>query len=99
VKGILFLATPHQGSESTKFPSILTNIANIALSGTSRKFGRMRSDLIEAIETKSEVLREISVNFRHKAGNFQVASFVEQDTILPLRARVCIISVLKIPPT
>ncbi|KAH9208242.1 Alpha/Beta hydrolase protein, partial [Leptodontidium sp. 2 PMI_412] len=44
VNGILFLATPHRGSGSTQFQSVLTGIANVALSGTSRFVGHMRSD-------------------------------------------------------
>lgn len=96
MKGILFLATPHQGSGSTQFPSVLTSIANVALSGTSRFARHMRSDLIKALEKDSQILKEISISFRHKASNFHIASFIEQDITPPTKSRVYINSALQI---
>lgn len=98
MNGILFLATPHRGSGSTQFPSVLTGIANIALSGTSRFVGSMRSDLIKALGKDSQVLKDISTNFRHQARNFHIASFIEQDITPPTKSRVCINSALQFIP-
>jgi hypothetical protein len=69
---------------------VLTGIANVALTGTSRFVGHMRSDLIKALEKDSQVLKDISVNFRHQASNFHIASFIEQDITPPAKSRVCI---------
>ena len=88
VTAILFLGTPHRGSEETSIPLILTSIVNVALTGTSRVVGSMRSDLIKAIEKDSPVLKDISTNFRHLTRNIKVASFIEQDITPPSKKRV-----------
>jgi hypothetical protein len=89
VAGILFLATPHRGSSETQFPTVLTSIANVALSGTSRFVGNMRSDLIKALEKDSKILKEISTSFRHQARSMKIASFIEQSLTPPAKSRVC----------
>ncbi|KAH8745409.1 hypothetical protein BGZ57DRAFT_862505 [Hyaloscypha finlandica] len=88
VKGILFLATPHRGSGSTQFPSVLTGIANLALTGTSRFVGSMRLDLIKNLKKDSKVLEDIATNFRKQTSSLQIASFIEQDITPPLKSRI-----------
>ena len=88
VTAILFLATPHRGSEETSIPFILSSILNIALTGTSRLVGSMRSDLIKAIEKDSQILKDISTTFRNLTRNIKVASFIEQKITPPSKKRV-----------
>jgi hypothetical protein len=78
---------------------VVTGIANLALTGTSRFVGRMRSDLIENLKKDSKVLEDIATNFRKQTNSFQIASFIEQDITPPLKSRVCITSAWHIFPT
>jgi hypothetical protein len=87
VIGILFLGTPHRGSSTTQFPLVLANIMNVvALPGTTRFTGQMRVDLIK----NSDVLKELSTNFRYQVSNIEIISFIEQKTTPPLKQRVSI---------
>jgi hypothetical protein len=88
VTAILFLGTPHRGSEETGFPLVLTAIANVALAGASRFVGSMRSDLIKSLERDSKILKDISTNFRHQTGDIKIASFIEQKRTPPANSRV-----------
>lgn len=88
VAGICFLSTPHRGSSQTHLPIILTNIANFAISGTSRFTGVMRTDLIESLQKDSPILKDISTNFRNQTTNIRIASFIEQEMTPPANARV-----------
>lgn len=88
VAGILFLGTPHRGSSETQFPIVLTSIANVALSGTSRFVGAMRSDLIKALQKDSKILKEISTSFRNQTQCMKIASFIEQSFTPPAKSIV-----------
>jgi hypothetical protein len=88
VTGILFLSTPHRGSSQTQFPVVLTRIANVALSGSSRFVGAMRSDLIKALEKDSKILKDISTDFRNQTRSIKIASFIEQSLTPPANLRV-----------
>ena len=86
--GILFLGTPHRGSSETQFPIVLTSIANIALSGSSRLIGAMRSDLIKTLQKDSKILKDISTDFRNQTQSMKIASFIEQSVTSPAKSRV-----------
>jgi len=88
VIAILFLGTPHRGSEETGFPLVLTSIANVALAGTSRFVGSMRSDLIKSLEKDSKILKDISTNFRGQTRDIKIASFIEQNRTPPAKNRI-----------
>jgi hypothetical protein len=87
--GIMFFGTPHRGSESTAFPMTLGNVANIALSRTSRYTGKIRTDLIDMLKKDSDFLKRISTNFRNQLGKLKLSSFIEQDITPPSSVRVC----------
>lgn len=86
--GIFFLGTPHRGSSQTQLPMVLTNIANLALSGASRFVGGMRTDLVKSLQKDSPILKDISTNFRNQTRNIRIASFIEQEITPPANARV-----------
>jgi hypothetical protein len=88
VSAILFLATPHRGSGETQLPMVLARIANVALAGTSRFIGRMRTDLIESLERDSGDLKGISTDFRNQMGDMKIASFIETSITPPAKTRV-----------
>jgi hypothetical protein len=92
VIAILFLGTPHRGSEETGFPLVLTSIANVALAGPSRFVGLMRSDLIKSLKKDSKILKDISTNFRNQTRDIKIASFIEQSRTPPSKNRVFILS-------
>lgn len=83
VKGILFMATPHQGSGSTKYPEILAKVVNFAISGPARIGGRLRTELLDILSKNSDTLSTIAIDFRNQLSSIKVVSFLEQSTTLP----------------
>ncbi|MCJ1255882.1 Kinesin light chain 3 [Lignoscripta atroalba] len=68
--GIVFLGTPHRGSEKATYGKILANIATTA----SR---RPTSQLLNALQVNSEFLMGLTSNFKFQLPNYQVVSFYE----------------------
>ena len=91
VSGILFLATPHQGSPSATYGATLSRIANTFVKGSqiSRLTGPIRTDLLDKLKTKERQLLDIAQDFRVHTGNIQIVSFIEQKNMrLNERVRV-----------
>lgn len=82
VKGIIFLSTPHRGSDSVKWPLLLANILNASSLGSARK------DLLKSLERNSEELLSISKNFRNQVEGVRIISFYEQNTTPPFSSLV-----------
>jgi len=87
VKGILFLATPHQGLGSTKYLEVLTNVINFAIAGPARINGRLRIEFVEILSKNSDALWKIAVDFRNQMSSIKIVSFLEQSTTPPLKKR------------
>ncbi|PQE25311.1 hypothetical protein CJF30_00000012 [Rutstroemia sp. NJR-2017a BBW] len=79
VYGIMFLGTPHGGSDETEFALTLTSIANATFSGVSRLSGRFRDELVKPLQRGSATLRNIQRNFLEKEIHLgiRIASFCE----------------------
>ncbi|TGO36360.1 hypothetical protein BHYA_0127g00150 [Botrytis hyacinthi] len=77
---ILFLATPHMGSDETKIPLSVANFANGFLSVPMRLSGRVRDDLIMPLARGSHILRDVQQTFKEKKlyEGISIASFQEQ---------------------
>ncbi|TGO23957.1 hypothetical protein BPAE_0116g00180 [Botrytis paeoniae] len=77
---ILFLATPHMGSDETKIPLSVANFANGCLSVPMRLSGRVRDDLIMPLARGSHILRDVQQTFKEKKlyEGISIASFQEQ---------------------
>ncbi|KAB8290368.1 hypothetical protein EYC80_010801 [Monilinia laxa] len=87
---ILFLATPHGGSDETKLPLYLANFANGILAFLMRFSGRVRDDLITPLSRGSSVLRDAQDEFKKQKlhESIRIASFLETDTCAGLKGLV-----------
>lgn len=66
--GIVFLATPHQGSQTADYGVIV---------GLAAKATNMREDLVRGLRTDSDRLSEIADDFRQHHDLLQLATFYE----------------------
>ncbi|KAI9645218.1 hypothetical protein NHQ30_005952 [Ciborinia camelliae] len=87
---ILFLATPHLGSDETKLPLSIANVANCVLSFPMRFSGRVRDELITPLARGSPFLRDTQNKFKEKKlyERMKIASFLEMDICAGLKGLV-----------
>jgi hypothetical protein len=86
-KGIVFMGTPHPGSELVPWSLMFTNLINIA------GFGQViRKDLLKNLDKDCAILDEISRQFMHRATPLKIRSFIEQKIERPLTTLVCKLS-------
>ena len=87
---VLFLGTPHGGSDITALAKPFIDIAHVAL---PRILGSVRKDLVASLGRNGSELLELSGQFRSIVDkeNIQVFSFVEQDRHPLLLTRVCLL--------
>ncbi|TVY39322.1 putative ankyrin repeat protein [Lachnellula occidentalis] len=85
---ILFMATPHRGSDHAASLGAIAEIANWPLAGTLSRFkGKVRDDLIRGLEKDSPAIKRIAEEFR-ELGGLKFFSFVEMNRTPPLSRRV-----------
>jgi ankyrin repeat domain-containing protein 50 len=91
VSAILFLGTPHQGSPTADYASILSQIANVFVIGiqASRFAGPIRTDLLKSLRASEKELLRIAEDFRVHTATIKITSFIEQKTMQGLNERVC----------
>jgi hypothetical protein len=82
-KGMVFLGTPHRGSDLVPWSLLLSNLINAASLGLA-----VRKELLRNIDRDSEALMEISRQFVHRAAPLRIRSFIEQQIERPLTALV-----------
>lgn len=73
--GILFLGTPHNGSDKANLAVFSQRIVNTVFPS---KLVDTDSQLLQALRTGSEVLQEITDNFTPLMKNFRIYFFWEQ---------------------
>ncbi|KAL6408503.1 uncharacterized protein AUP68_08360 [Ilyonectria robusta] len=78
-KGIVFLGTPHRGSDLIPWALLLANLTNGVSLGEV-----IRTALLKDLDKDSHVLSEISQQFVHRATPLKIRSFVEQRAEPPL---------------
>jgi hypothetical protein len=81
--GIMFMGTPHRGSELVPWAMLFSNIVNLGTLG----YG-IRRNLLRQLDRKSSTLEEISRQFVHRAAPLQIISFIEQQAEGPLTTLV-----------
>ena len=84
-KGILFLSTPHRGSDVTPWPKLMSNVGNVIVTYTKSSgfFGKFRSDLVELLEKGSKELNTVGIEFRNQHKGITLVSFYETDSTPP----------------
>jgi hypothetical protein len=90
--GIIFLSTPHRGSEIASHGSPfmqMTKVVNYPISGLA---GNMRSDLVQGLRRNEPVLIDIGKNFRNLIGPIKIASCFEKVITRPTNTMVSIYS-------
>ncbi|KAI0454754.1 hypothetical protein F5B21DRAFT_514460 [Xylaria acuta] len=81
--GVIFMGTPHQGSNIVNWTSFLRNAIQF-MSGTNL----VRTDLIGELSTHSTTLLEISKSFLPRSANLTIMSFIETQSEPPLTVLV-----------
>lgn len=82
------MSTPHRGSDATRWPELLANIANTGTWLISGLSGSMRKDLLEGLQRNSSMLEKISTAARNQLEGIQIYSFYEQKSTPPLSRKV-----------
>ncbi|TVY23462.1 Ankyrin repeat domain-containing protein [Lachnellula hyalina] len=89
---ILFMATPHRGSDHAALLGGIAEVANLPLAGTltSRFAGKVRDDLIKDLEKDNPAVKKIAEGFGalNSGKDVTLYSFVEMKRTKPLSRRV-----------
>lgn len=72
--GILFLGTPHNGSDLAKWGSMLQSICSVVL---PKKFLDSSPQLVDALKTNNETLQNINRFFMEISNRFHIYFFHE----------------------
>lgn len=70
-RSIIFLATPHGGSKTANFGSLLSHVASLAFQSPSKQ-------LLETLKYKSDILSQLSEEFRQIYSEFNIVNFYER---------------------
>ncbi|KAK3389407.1 hypothetical protein B0H63DRAFT_507002 [Podospora didyma] len=90
VVGAVFLATPHNGSDTASLGSIVGKILNIGFAtttaGTQPK--AIRTDLLDYLSSDSTNLQDLAISVRNRLHNLTIVSFYESERQLPLSSLI-----------
>ncbi|MCJ1270553.1 hypothetical protein MMC22_010450 [Lobaria immixta] len=78
VKSVIFMGVPHRGADIAFWSTALGRIANMPL------LGRLRTDLLNDLTPKSDILGAICDQFVERGKNLQIFSLYERQKISPL---------------
>jgi hypothetical protein len=86
--GIIFLGTPHRGSELVPWGILLSNLVGVTSIGKN-----IRKELLRTLKKDSDTLMDISSQFLQRATSLKIMSFIEQQVESPLTTLVtsCIV--------
>jgi hypothetical protein len=77
--GIIFMGTPHRGSELVPWALLFANVVNAAFMGQA-----LRKDLLRELDGSSTTLMDISKQFVHRSTPLRIMSFIELQIERPL---------------
>ncbi|OXV07870.1 hypothetical protein Egran_04368 [Elaphomyces granulatus] len=86
--GILFLGTPHQGSEATSYPRVLINIMNAAFPDFPGLARKTQANLRNFLERDMDEIQKMGIRFRAKSLDIKIVSFIEQKPTHPFDYRL-----------
>jgi hypothetical protein len=69
--GLIFLGTPHRGSDKATYGKVLADVAQFIAHRPSPR-------LLTALQTNSDVLLRLTTDFRFQLPDYEVYSFYEQ---------------------
>ena len=75
IKSVIFLGTPHRGSDIAKWSKILGRLANVPM------LGSIRTDLLKDLQPKSELLMTIGSDFVERGAALTIFSIYERKLI------------------
>ncbi|SCO50241.1 uncharacterized protein FFMR_10204 [Fusarium fujikuroi] len=81
--GIVFLGTPHRGSDLASWGILLSNLVSVTSMGKN-----IRKELLRTLSKDSDTLAEISKQFLQRAKSLKIMSFIEQQVESPLATLV-----------
>ena len=89
LSGVMFLGTPHRGSDSADLASVLTGVVNVAARVGSLGLAKnpLQQDILNELKTGSKPLGELHDTFRKRVSKLQVKSFFEtRDTVIGVKS-------------
>lgn len=83
---MVFLATPHTGSDSANLASVFLTIVNTFKATTTVGWRprAARTELLDYLSRNSDALQDLLVSVRHRLHNVSVVSFYETQAMAPL---------------
>ncbi|KXX73339.1 Ankyrin repeat domain-containing protein 50 [Madurella mycetomatis] len=86
VAGVVFLGTPHKGSNAATLGTLVGRIVNTFVAATSAGFQTrlIRTDLLDYLSYDSKHLQDLGVSVRNRLADLAVVSFYESEAQYPL---------------
>ncbi|KAM0215059.1 hypothetical protein ACHAQD_008567 [Fusarium lateritium] len=81
IVGVVFLATPHRGSQSANLGNIVGTIINTFRTTVTAGLGSgpIRTDLLQSLVYDNDALEDLSMSARRRLGNMSVVSCYENE--------------------
>ena len=85
VAGVVFLGTPHKGSNAANLGSVIGRIINVFLATASSglQTRTIRTDLLDYLKNDSQALQALSISVRNRLADLMIISFYESEVLPP----------------
>ncbi|KAH6951968.1 hypothetical protein DER45DRAFT_491815 [Fusarium avenaceum] len=90
IAGVIFLATPHRGSQSANLGHIVGTIVNTFRTTVTAGLGPrlVRTDLLQTLIYDNDTLEDLSMSARSRLGNIAVVSCYENEPTAPSQSLI-----------